>query len=105
MTHLQTQGNQGAAVEIMDVTQLKQRLIDEVEANKDELFELCSSLIKIPSENPPGDSTEISQFIADYLKKYDIDVEWHESADKMYNLVSSIGDSEKGKTFNLLWTH
>ncbi len=79
-------------------TVLKQRLIDEVEARKDELIELCSSLIKIPSENPPGDSTEISNFIVDYLKQFDLEVEWHESNDKMYNLVSSIG-SEDGKHF------
>ncbi|MED4203526.1 M20 family metallopeptidase [Neobacillus mesonae] len=81
----------------MDTTELKQRLIDEVESRKDELLELCSSLIKIPSENPPGDSTEISQFIADYLGKFDISVEWHESADKMYNLISTVGNSNEGK--------
>ncbi len=80
----------------MDINDLKQTLINEVEARKDELLELCSSLIKIPSENPPGDSTEISQFIADYLKQFDLDVDWHEASDKMYNLVSSIG-SEEGK--------
>nr|WP_286230013.1 ArgE/DapE family deacylase [Neobacillus mesonae] len=81
----------------MDTTELKQRLIDEVESRKEELLELCSSLIKIPSENPPGDSTEISQFIADYLGKFGISVDWHESADKMYNLISTVGNSKEGK--------
>ncbi|WP_434024827.1 M20 family metallopeptidase [Neobacillus mesonae] len=82
---------------MMDTTELKQRLIDEVESRKEELLELCSSLIKIPSENPPGDSTEISQFIADYLGKFGISVDWHESADKMYNLISTVGNSKEGK--------
>ncbi|WP_156291853.1 M20 family metallopeptidase [Oceanobacillus salinisoli] len=77
-----------------DKTELKQKLIDEVEARKDELINLCSSLIKIPSENPPGDSTEISQFVANYIKQFGLDVEWYESNDKMYNLVSSIGSSD-----------
>lgn len=81
----------------MDTNDLKQTLINEVEARKEELLELCSSLIRIPSENPPGDSTEISQFIADYLKQFDLEVDWHEASDKMFNLVSSIGDSEQGK--------
>lgn len=72
--------------------ELKNKLIAEVENRKDELIELCSSLIKIPSENPPGDSTEISNFITDYLKKFDVDLKWHESNDKMYNLVGSIGE-------------
>ncbi|WNS76588.1 ArgE/DapE family deacylase [Bacillus sp. DTU_2020_1000418_1_SI_GHA_SEK_038] len=75
---------------------LKQKLIDEVEARKEELIELCSQLIQIPSENPPGDSTEISQFITDYLTQFDIKTEWHESSDKMFNLVSSIGN-DNGK--------
>ncbi|RDU35238.1 M20 family peptidase [Neobacillus piezotolerans] len=79
-----------------DLTTLKQQLIDEVESRKDELIELCGSLIKIPSENPPGDSTEISKFIEGYLGKYGLKTEWHESADKMFNLISSIG-IEEGK--------
>ena len=70
---------------------LKQFVIDEVEKNKNELLQLCSSLIQIPSENPPGDSTEISQFIADYLKESNVELDWHESADKMYNLLASQG--------------
>ncbi|MFJ7977659.1 M20 family metallopeptidase [Peribacillus sp. NPDC096379] len=81
----------------MNTIQLKQQLIDEVEARKDELLELCSALIQIPSENPPGDSTEISQFITDYLTKFDIAVDRHESADKMYNLISTIGNQDQGK--------
>ncbi|TQR12285.1 M20 family metallopeptidase [Psychrobacillus soli] len=80
----------------MDNTQLKQQLVDEVEKRKDELIELCSSLIRIPSENPPGDSTEASEFVSDYLKQFGLEVDWHEASEKMYNLVSSIGD-ESGK--------
>ncbi|ASN04241.1 M20 family metallopeptidase [Virgibacillus necropolis] len=82
---------------MMNKNKLKQKLIDEVEENKAELINLCSSLIKIPSENPPGDSTEASQFIADYLGQFDLEVEWHESSDKMFNLISSIGNSDQGK--------
>lgn len=79
-----------------DLTSLKQRLIDEVEARKDELVALCSSLIQIPSENPPGDTTEITSFISNYLEQYGLHADWHESNDKMFNLISSIGD-EQGK--------
>ncbi|MBM4761260.1 ArgE/DapE family deacylase [Bacillus sp. B15-48] len=75
---------------------LKQRLIDEVEAHKEELIDLCGALIKIPSENPPGDSTEISEFIANYLDQFGLNVQWHESNEKMFNLLSSIGN-EQGK--------
>ena len=76
--------------------ELKDKVIHEVEACKEELIDLCSSLIKIPSENPHGDYTEISRFIENYLEKFGTEVDFYESADKMYNLVSSIG-SEEGK--------
>lgn len=71
---------------------LKNKVIAAVEEKQDELIELCSSLIQIPSENPPGDSTEISNFITDYLKNFDIELDWHESNEKMYNLIASIGE-------------
>ncbi|WP_407270142.1 M20 family metallopeptidase [Radiobacillus sp. PE A8.2] len=77
--------------------ELKDRLIQEIENNKDELIDFCSQLIKIPSENPPGDSTEITTFIDNYLKNAGADTAWHESTDKMYNLISTIGGGEEGK--------
>lgn len=78
------------------IQDLKQLVIDEVEKQQEELLQLCSSLIQIPSENPPGDSTEISNFITDYLKNCGVELEWHESADKMYNMLASQG-SPHGK--------
>ncbi|AVK85742.1 succinyl-diaminopimelate desuccinylase [Lysinibacillus sp. B2A1] len=77
-----------------DLHALKLQLIEEVENNKDELIELCSKLIQIPSVNPPGDTTEITTFIEDYLNDINIPYEKYESADKMFNLVASIGNAE-----------
>lgn len=73
--------------------ELKERLIQEVDKHQDELVDLCSQLIKIPSENPPGDSTEITQFIDTYIKNAGAETTWYEPTDKMYNLVSTIGNS------------
>lgn len=77
--------------------ELKDRLIQEIENNKEDLIELCSQLIKIPSENPPGDSTKITTFIDQYLKNAGTNNLWYESAEKMYNLVSTIGTDNGGK--------
>ncbi|WP_019421672.1 M20 family metallopeptidase [Paenibacillus sp. OSY-SE] len=70
----------------------KQRWIDEVEQRRDELLELCSRLIQFPTENPPGDSREISQFIIDYLAEVGIDTEVHDAGGNMLNLIATIGD-------------
>ena len=79
-------------------TQLKQQVIQTIEDEKDQLLELCSDLIQIYSENPPGDSTEITNYIENYLNDFDFPVETHEATDKMYNIVSSYGDEDAGKT-------
>ncbi|WP_078544757.1 M20 family metallopeptidase [Litchfieldia alkalitelluris] len=77
--------------------ELKSLLIQAVEDHKEELIDLCSQLIKIPSENPPGDSTEITTYIDEYLKNAGAETSWYESAEKMYNLVSTIGEHRDGK--------
>ena len=35
---------------------LKARLVDELRKRQADLFALCSRLVQIPSENPPGDT-------------------------------------------------
>lgn len=72
--------------------ELKKKVIQAVEEKQDELLELCSKLIQINSENPPGDSTEISHFIETYLNQYGLEVETHEAASKQFNLISRYGN-------------
>ncbi|MGO0063774.1 M20 family metallopeptidase [Brevibacillus fluminis] len=76
---------------------LKDQAIAAVEANQQELIDLCCRLIQFPSENPPGNSTPISTYIADYLATHGIETAWHEAAPDMWNLISRIGSGDKGK--------
>ncbi|TDQ36541.1 M20 family metallopeptidase [Aureibacillus halotolerans] len=76
---------------------LKQRLLQAVDEHQEELLGLVSSLIQIPSENPPKDSTDVTHFVYNYLKKNDIEMEIHEASPKMYNLVGKIGSPEGKK--------
>ena len=70
---------------------LKSRLIEELRKRQAELFELCSRLIQIPSENPPGETTKLAAFIRDHLESRRIPVEWHEPMAGRPNLVATIG--------------
>jgi succinyl-diaminopimelate desuccinylase len=72
------------------------RILEEIENKQDELIDLCCKLIQFPSENPPGDTSDISKFIIDYLKEADIGTDVHESEANMLNLLSTIG-AESGK--------
>ncbi|WP_342544170.1 ArgE/DapE family deacylase [Lysinibacillus sp. FSL W7-1291] len=77
-----------------DLQVLKAQLLEAVEKHQDELIAFCSKLIQIPSVNPPGDTTEITAFIENYLQDVGITYQKYEAADKMFNLVASIGSGE-----------
>lgn len=76
---------------------LKEQVIEAIDKNSDDLIELCAKLIQTPSENPPGDSTEITAFVKEYLEANGLSVDIHESNDNMYNIISSYGN-EEGKS-------
>lgn len=77
--------------------ELKARLIQAVEERQEELIALCGNLIKINSENPEGDSTEITDFIVSYLKKHGFEPETFEPQEKRFNILARYGNPE-GKT-------
>jgi succinyl-diaminopimelate desuccinylase len=76
---------------------LQQKVIDEIERQKEDLLTLCSKLLQMNTENPPGDTSEISEFIIQYLSSFGIETEVHESNPKMFNLISSIGENKEDK--------
>ncbi|WP_066497385.1 M20 family metallopeptidase [Abyssisolibacter fermentans] len=76
---------------------IKEKLWKLVDDNKDELLNLVSNLIKIPSENPPGDMEEVVSFITSYLGEADIKYDIvRPKADKP-NVIAAMGEG-KGKT-------
>lgn len=81
-----------------DKSQLKAKVVQAVEDSQDELLQFCSELIQINSENPEGDTTEITNYIKEYLAKYDFEIDEYEPAAKKFNLISGYGDASKGKT-------
>src|SRR5258705_7478276 len=70
---------------------LKARLIDELRKRQAGLFALCSRLVQIPSENPPGDTSVLASFIKEYLASRRIPIEWHEPIAGRPNLVATLG--------------
>jgi succinyl-diaminopimelate desuccinylase len=53
----------------------RQDLIDQLTADRERIIELVQQLIQIPSENPPGDTTELCAFVVDYLGRQGVDYE------------------------------
>ena len=62
-------------------------------------IELTQELIKINSENPPGNEKEIAKYIKDFLEDLKIQAELIEFGKNRFNVVASIG-SGKGLMLN-----
>ena len=65
-----------------------------------ELTELLQSLIRIPSDNPPGDTTRIARFIQEYLIKNGISSKIIETKPGIANIISSVGEGEPHLVLN-----
>jgi succinyl-diaminopimelate desuccinylase len=79
----------------MSLQQLKKKALAEVDRRTEDLTRLCSDIIGIPSENPPGDTTEVSKFVEEYLKRIGLNVRTYSPKKGLVNLVSDQGAATK----------
>jgi succinyl-diaminopimelate desuccinylase len=70
----------------------KERLLDTLNSRRTDLAELCSNLVKIPSDNPPGDTSELATFMAGYLSERGVKVDAYETQQGIVNLVAHAGE-------------
>ncbi|MFO7943102.1 MAG: ArgE/DapE family deacylase [Anaerolineales bacterium] len=71
---------------------LKQVVGNHIDEIREEIIELCSKMVKIPSENPPGDMSEIATFLQGYLEDQGLTVKKFEPEKGRISLVSEIGN-------------
>ena len=80
---------------------IKKHLIDEIERLRNEIIEYTREMVRIPSENPPGDETEVSDYVSKLLASLGFDVEQVESNPNRVNTLGVLKGTGGGKT--LLW--
>ena len=69
----------------------KAKALAELERRGNDLTALCAELIRIPTENPPGDTTQLVAFIERYLRERGIDATIHEPRPGLASLVATLG--------------
>lgn len=69
----------------------RQEVLQLFDRQKDELIELCRSILKAPSENPPGDTKEVSRVILEYLEENGISATTHETLPGRINILAELG--------------
>lgn len=74
----------------MDTPSWEQRILDEIDTHADELIGLASDLIRTPSENPPGDCTDVARVIEEYLVDHGVPAEIHDAGEGRVNVLSHL---------------
>lgn len=70
---------------------LKRSLLGELRPRENELVELCSQAIRVPSPNPPGDTRAIAAFVLDHLAASGLSPQVHAPKADSPNIVATIG--------------
>lgn len=74
---------------------LKKKLRRYIDDEREDIVQLCSELVKIPSENPPGDMRDIASFVKGWLEARGLKVEAYEPERGRVSLISKIGEADK----------
>ncbi len=82
---------------MVDKGVLKQRLWHEVDLHREGLVGLTSDLLRINTENPPGNSQPITEYIARYLNEAGIDTSLHVAPGDHHNLLGEVRGGRTGK--------
>jgi succinyl-diaminopimelate desuccinylase len=75
---------------------LKNKLWNIINERKSDIVRLCSEMIRIPSDNPPGYTAQIADYLKEYLEQREIKVDLFEPLKGSPNLVATIKGSKPG---------
>jgi len=81
--------------ETNEAKEIKKKIYRYLNDDKQEIVKLCSDMIKIPSENPPGDMSEVASFIRSWLNDHGFIVDSYEPEKGRVSLVTTVGEEEK----------
>jgi len=79
--------------------ELKTKFLEKVDSLSTELVDLTREMVRIPSENPPGDEREISELVAHKMKALGFEVELVEPKAKRVNTLATLRGSGGGRSF------
>jgi len=80
---------------------IQKRLINEIERLRNDIIKYTQDMVLIPSQNPPGNETEISDYASELLASLGFDVDQVESKPNRVNTLGILKGTGEGKV--LLW--
>lgn len=80
----------------MTVAEWENRIVEEIDHRSEELLNLAGDLIRIPSENPKGDCTEVARFTSDWLASKGITNDLLNEGDGRFNVIAHVDGAGPG---------
>ena len=77
---------------------LEQSVLDAIEKNQDQLFEILKTLIRFPTENPPGNEAPAQEWISEKLKTLSDKVDVFEVLPGRSNVVGIVKGAGGGRS-------
>ncbi|MBA7687591.1 N-formyl-4-amino-5-aminomethyl-2-methylpyrimidine deformylase [subsurface metagenome] len=78
---------------------LKEEFMDKVDSLSDELVELLRGMIQRPSENPPGNESEVADFILSKMTAFGLDAKSVEPKPNRVNALGTLHGTGEKKAF------
>jgi succinyl-diaminopimelate desuccinylase len=85
----------------MSKDELKAKVLRAIDARMPEFERLLGDVVRIPTDNPPGDTTACVTFLADYLKANGLPADVYEPQPTLQSLVSYKTGAESGRNLVL----
>lgn len=78
----------------MDITE---QVLQKTKKAEADITSVCRDLVRIPSENPPGDTTEVFTYVQGLLKQWDFPFVLLQAAPGRQNLIATWDTGRRGK--------
>jgi len=88
-------------MESMSTEELKAHVLQEIDCRLPEFKELLRDVVRIPTDNPPGDTTACVAFLVEYLKAKGLPADVYEPRPTFQSLVSYKKGSQEGRNLVL----
>jgi succinyl-diaminopimelate desuccinylase len=72
-------------------------LLKRIDADAEQIISLCQGLIRIPSENPPGDTTKLVEYLTTIFDKKRLEYRVYAPQKQMPNFVAILRGQNKGR--------
>jgi succinyl-diaminopimelate desuccinylase len=87
----------GQQVPSAELAEIRSRILKEIDHRRDEFVQLCAKVVRHPTENPPGNTTALADFVGEWLRNQGLEIETIEPKPTLKSLLSTFNKDMSAK--------